>query len=197
MAFQITNHDTPEARLEPRQFKNQTYSIKPAKPFNVQVGLPSVVSAKASDATQLDVQLFNNKAQIKILTSRISMHLEAPVRKDLFKQIDELLDVEAWDDTDALINESSFATLLRFITSKSNIHRSALSVSLDGNIMASWLKEGLRLTIEFQPVDVIKLVVHRTTEQRGRESLAFAGSLRTIDDVLSALDAVEIYRGAA
>ena len=62
--------------------------------------------------------------------------------------------------------------------------------------MASWLKESLRLTIEFQPLDAIKLVVHRTTEQRGRESLAFAGSLRSIDDVLTALHAVEIYRGA-
>ena len=197
MAFQIANHDTPEARLEPRQLKNQTYSIKPAQPFKGQVGLPSVVNAKAGDVTQLDLQLFDNKAQIKILTSRVSMHLEAPVRKDLFKQIDELLDVEAWDDTDALINESSFATLLRFVASKANIHRPALSVSLDGNIMASWLNEGLRLTIEFQPVDAIKLVVHRTTEQRGRESLAFSGSLRTIDNVLAALDAVEIYRGAA
>lgn len=196
MAFQIASHETPEVRFEPKQLGNQTFSLKPAEPFKGQVGLPSVVSAKGRDAPHLDLRLFENKAQIKILTSRVSMHLEAPVRQDLFKQIDELLDVEAWDDTDSLINESSFATLLRFITSKVNIHRPSLSVSLDGNIMASWLKESLRLTIEFQPLDAIKLVVHRTTEQRGRESLAFAGSLRSIDDVLTALHAVEIYRGA-
>jgi hypothetical protein len=197
MAFQIAAHNSPGARLEPRQLKNQTYSINPAEPFKGLQGLPSRVTAKARNAASLDLRLFDNKAQIKVLTSSVSMHLEDPIRNDLFKQIDELLDLDAWDDTDAFIRESSFLTLLRFIAAKANIHRPALSVSPDGNIMASWLKENIRLTVEFQPVDSIKLVVHRTSEDRGRESLAFAGSLRTIDSVLAAFEAVEVYRGAA
>ncbi len=45
------------------------------------------------NSDDLNQQLFDNKSLLKILISRIAMHMKEETRRDFFKQIDELLDV--------------------------------------------------------------------------------------------------------
>src|SRR5690349_18683578 len=64
----------------------------------------------------LEANLFSNRAELKVLTSQVSMHLAEKQRIDLFRQIDELLDKENWTEDDRTINSKSYKTFLRFMT---------------------------------------------------------------------------------
>lgn len=158
---------------------------------------PSGVLTKGAVNSTLEERLFNNRATLKILTSQISMHLHRLQREDLFKQLDSLLDLEAWAEDSSLVWDTSFLTFLRFLTYKQQVLRPALTVSPNGNIMATWLGAGRRLTIEFQNRDMVRTVAHLKPENDEMESLAYVGPLRRLDAILEPFGAVGWYREAA
>lgn len=165
---------------------------------------PSLISRVLKNETPLKERLFDNRATLKVLTSRISMHLAEFTRQDLFKQLDELLDPETWDDDSSLIQEASFRTFLRFAVSKADIKRPSLSVSNNGFAMATWLRDRDRLSIEFLPADKIRLVASVATETADggegapmRDSLAYEGSMHRVDHILESVDAVRMYKNGA
>ena len=178
---------------------------------------PSAIRTLTSIHAPLPERLFDNRANIKVLTSRVSMHLEKLQRQDIFKQVDELLDLESWDDDSSLINADSFATLLGFLAVDSRITRPALTVSNEGNIVASWFSGAIpepdasedwkvsslptsnmtRVTIEFLKRDQVRLVSSVTNSQSEREGLVFEGSVRKIRKMLASLGIEDAYRNAS
>src|SRR3990172_8571411 len=100
---------------------------------------------------KLEEQLFANRSELKMLISRIAMHLTDATRKDIFKQIDELLDIDSFSDDDSLVIPRSFATFLKFFTIYPNIKRVALTVSPSGTVGGTWVVPAGKLHIEFMP----------------------------------------------
>lgn len=136
------------------------------------------------------IKIFNNKSELKILISEIAMHLTPERRKDLFKQIDELLDVDDWMEEDSLIDPHSFRSFLRFVIYAGDVKRPSLTVTNSGNLGASWLATNHRLTIEFMRHDLVRMVLHlRTDPEADSETCAFQGSLKRIDAILQPFEA--------
>ena len=198
MRIHISNpSQTVSNRLVSSANQPPTVSENQAKIFGSESLPPSNMRDLTPKPETLEEALFDNRATVKVLTSRVSMHLSRQTRDDLFRQIDELLDQSAWDDEDSLINEASFVTFLRFLISEPLLRRPALSVSLDGNVMVSWITSVGRLTIEFLQNDQVRLVAHHSPESASAESLAFEGSLKSIETILSPIKAVGLFREKA
>lgn len=102
----------------------------------------------------LEETLFNNRASLKIITSRYgASHIEPELRKNLFFQIDWLLKSEEWEENDNLPTEESFKTLIKFILNSSPVESPSLGLSDDGNLLAAWINGSNRLVLECLPYD--------------------------------------------
>src|SRR6266849_1830183 len=132
------------------QMPMQNWTIVATPLLQLNIGSPALHKAefttaqsiKASDAQvspkaspSLDVQLFDNAAELKIAFSQFVMHLEPQWRDIIFNQIDYLLDIREWQDDSALIKHSTFITFLRFITFSAANRLPSLGVSQSGNLL--------------------------------------------------------------
>jgi len=156
---------------------------------------PSSLRGNVIEATADERKLFDNRAELKIVTSQVSMHLSKDQRDDLFQQLDELLDIEAWGDDSSLISPQSYRTFLRFLIYWRGVRRPALTVSSAGNLMASWVQPGKRLTIEYMLNDIIRAVVYKAgVAPEVTETNAYLGPIKRLDAVLEPFEAVIWYR---
>lgn len=105
--------------------------------------------------------LFDALAEVKILTSQVAMHLDGEWRGRLFRQLDSLHDPAEWEQGDQPIHQSSFATFLKAMLSINPERRPGLGLSHAGHLLASWVTDQDRLTIEFLPTDRIRWVLSR------------------------------------
>lgn len=104
-------------------------------------------------------QLHDALGTAKILLSQISMHLDKAWRDKLFRQLDDLLDIDSWDEADKVLDNGSFATFLRMILYHRPDRRPALGISHRGHLLADWTVDGESLTIEFLPKDEVRWVL--------------------------------------
>jgi hypothetical protein len=131
----------------------------PASPTLAAVKPTPMGSLRASDAVtlppppSLDVQLFDNGAQLKLFFSQIAMHLTTEWRTTIFEQLDFLLNSEDWQEDSALIEVSTFITFLRFLIFAVPNRLPSLGISPNGNVLAAWLKGDERITVQFLPDD--------------------------------------------
>ncbi len=106
-------------------------------------------------------RLFDARADVKILFSRVSMHFSGALREKLFHQIDILHDLDDWEEGDDPIQLQSFNTFLRwyYLNKPSKLPNFGLSGS--GHFIASWLANDNRnrLIFEFLSNDRIKWFV--------------------------------------
>ena len=121
-------------------------------------------------------QLFDALAQVKILTSQVAMHIDTEWRNKLFRQLDSLHDIEEWEAGDEPIRRESFSTFLRTILSLDPKRRPGLGLSQSGHLVAAWVKNDDRLTIEFLPGDRVRWVLSQRIE--GDLPERFAGETR-------------------
>ena len=117
-------------------------------------------------------RLFDALAEVKILTSRVAMHLDAEWRKKLFHQLDSLHDPAEWDNDDQPIQQASFATFLKAMLDVNPERRPGIGLSSAGHLIAAWTMDRDRLTIEFLPDDRVRWVLSQ--RYRG-ETEHFAG----------------------
>ena len=105
----------------------------------------------------LEEKLWDNCASLKIITSRYgASHIDPVIRRDLFFQIDWLLNSEEWEEGDDLANAESFKTLIKFILNSNPFKAPYLGLSDSGNLLASWINESNELELECLPNDCIK-----------------------------------------
>jgi hypothetical protein len=148
-----------------------------------------------STAHRIDDDLFANRAALKMLTSQVAMHLSDLQRSDLFKQIDELLNVDDWTDTDQPILVNSFRTFLRFLIYYRSVRRPSLTVTTDGNIAASWFTKQNRLSMEFLDEDICRIVMSRPLdEDKGTETAAYQGPVGRIGAIVGGFGETEWYQ---
>ncbi len=116
---------------------------------------------QVSREASLEERLYDALASFKVHTASVAMHLERDWRQSLFKQLDGLLELENWEDSDLPPTLSSFATLLRMIFVLNPARRPGLSATSDGYLIASWTVDDYRLSIECQPNDRVRWLVSR------------------------------------
>jgi hypothetical protein len=118
--------------------------------------LPSVPSSKT-----IEEKLFDATASVKILASKVAMHLDRDRRNKLFSQIDSLHDIEEWDEEDRPIIDSSFETFLKAILLISPQRHPGLGLSHEGNLIATWGNTQDRLITEYLPKGFVRFVLSR------------------------------------
>jgi hypothetical protein len=133
---------------------------------------------------QLSDQLYNSRASFKIAASMYAMHLDRGWRDILFKQVDQLMDPEEWDERDAPVSPESSLTFLRLLLFVKPGRRPSLGATDDGNLVAAWVAEKNRLTLICQPDDHIRWVLS-TTSEGVAETAAGSTTTSRIPDVLT------------
>ena len=142
---------------------------------------PNSEIAEQASAPNGELTVFNNLAQLKVMVSRIAMHFSDSQRAKIFSNLDRLLDLDSWSDDDSLISDSSFRTFLRFMIYYGNVRDPSLTVSVGGNVAASWFIGENRFTVEFFPYDKVRCVSYERLGAGGEpELLTFVGRLEGI-----------------
>jgi len=124
------------------------------------------------DTKSLDEYLFDARANVKIIASKVSMHIKSELREKLFRQIDLLHDVDEWAPDDIPINPLSFECFLAGFMQINPERGPGLGLSHTGNTIASWTPDGDRLIIEFLPNHYVSWVLTRFI---GNEQERFSG----------------------
>lgn len=146
------------------------------------------ISPRASDAKvrrrstpSLDVQLFDNAAELKIALSQIVMHLAPEWRTIIFRQIDTLLDLNSWEDDSEFIEKSTFTTFLRFIIFAKSTRIPSLGVDITGHLLAAWNNGNQRVIVEFFKEDqAAATFVKQGVHSGERETLAWSGHVEDL-----------------
>jgi hypothetical protein len=121
--------------------------------------------------------LFDACANVKIITSQVSMHLRPGWREKLFHQLDQMHNSDDWDLEDEPVKQDSFRTFIKWIVQINPERGPGLGLTTSGNIIAAWVNDGGRLTVEFLPNDQARWVVLKFFENQperasGQTSLA-------------------------
>jgi hypothetical protein len=132
----------------------------------------------------IEDKLRNANALCKTKTASIAMHVSKEWLFLFYRQLDNLMDPENWEDDDTPITDESFATLLRMLLYVKPKKRPGLGATSTGNIIATWTRDKERLTIECLPSDKVRWVLSVYINNE-RESAAGVTSLKRLLDVLS------------
>ena len=110
---------------------------------------------------------------LKAATAEAAVQLDSVWRSGLFRQLDELLDDETWDAADTLPTLASYRTFLRVIAALGHPSRPSLGCGDNGDIIASWVRDGDQLTIECHDGGQLKWALARVVS---RETQVAAGT---------------------
>lgn len=153
---------------------------------NATVGVLAVPEGRGAVET-LEKRMFDTRMALKIKASPVAMHLGREWLNKLFAQIDALLDPDEWDPADSVPSTESFATFLRMVVFLSPRRRPSLGATSDGNIVAVWVNDAGRLTIECRDSDVVRwgLFINRDGSS---DSAVGTTSISRLPEVLSPYD---------
>lgn len=105
----------------------------------------------AAANASLEERLFDARAAAKQMIASIAMHIDAPRRARLFKQLDSMHALDDWDEGDDPLDADSFASFLRSLFHLSPTKYPSLGLTHDGHLLAAWTKGDDQLVIEFMP----------------------------------------------
>lgn len=142
------------------------------------------------DTGGLEATLFKNRADLKLITSRVAMHLTNDQRNGIFLAIDQLLDVAEWEDESSQITDFVFRSFLRFVIFARLRRIPNLGVSPDGILLAGWHAGGKSVYAEFFPEDQCMALI-KVQSVRGPESVAWRGHVARLREVISNNGALE------
>lgn len=156
-------------------------------------GIATTTSSNETHKPSTDELLFDARADVKILTSKVSMHLPSEFRRNLFNQVDLIHDPEDWDPDDAPANKGSFASFLRWYLISLPDRGPGLGLSSAGNIIAAWVSNKNKLILEFLPSDKVKWIVTRFV---GGESERASGqtSIQRLFEVLQPYNPKDFFQ---
>lgn len=137
-------------------------------------------------ADTLEGQLYEAKACCKIKISSIAMYLSDDRRSRFFRQLDNLMDIENWEEDDKPVTEASFTTLLRLLLFIKPKRNPSLGATNDGNILAAWVINNKdRLTIECLAGDKVRWILCGYFEENFERVAGEATLITRLPEVLS------------
>lgn len=136
--------------------------------------------------------LFDDSAALKMITAQYGVsHLSPVIKKQLFNQIDWLLDSEIWEVEDSRIDQSSFKTLIKFVLNAHPLQAPSLSISHEGCVIANWITgESNKLRLECLKDGHIKWFIACIIDEKVEYATGEAPSLQRL------LDAIDPYKAA-
>jgi hypothetical protein len=114
---------------------------------------------RVAKSETIEGRLAEKLASLKRIAASVGMYLDPDWRTRLFSKLDQLLDVEEWDEDFAMPSEASFSTFLRLVIYLHPTKRPGLGLSAKGHILASWTREQDRIVIECLPDDEVRWVL--------------------------------------
>ena len=138
----------------------------------------------------LEASLFRNRADLKILASRVAMHLGNEERRTLFLAIDRLLDHAEWEDESCQIDERAYRSYLRFMIFAHPRRFPNLGVGPDGTLLVGWRQDEKSVHAEFFPEDQCMTLV-KCISARGPETIAWRGHVARLRSVIENNGAAE------
>lgn len=114
---------------------------------------PTFLGRPREGPKSIEEKLYDRLAAFKIKTALVAMHLDHDWRSRLFRQLDNLLAPDAWEEDDPPPSLASFTTFLRMLVLLRPGRRPGLGATADGNLIAAWTVGEDRLTIECLPDD--------------------------------------------
>jgi len=129
---------------------------------DMRVWRPSAFVGDSETSTEAanEVAVFEARLRAKLLVANVAMHIKTEWRESLFRQLDDILDVNEWDVDDAFPTAGSMRTFLRMIIYLKFKKCPGLGIS-GGNVVAAWTREDHRLTIESLSEDRTQWVYSR------------------------------------
>ena len=145
------------------------------------------IQGEKIDQTKVEEALFDVCANVKIITSQVSMHLQEGWREKLFHQIDLIHDPEGWDEEDSFINIDSFKVFLSWITQIKFTRGPGIGLSPEGYLVAAWTNGNDKLTLEFLPNRKINWITTIYIDDDPERSTGFT-TVSRLNSVLSPYD---------
>jgi len=145
------------------------------------------LSTFSSDEKSIREKLFDAKAIAKIKIAEVSMHLDTKWREKIFRQLDLMHDDADWESDDVPIQILSIVTFLRSLGVIDYKKYPSLGMSNSGYLLAAWLYNENRLTLEFLPIDKVRWVLSVKSED-SYESAAGETQLPVLMSRLSPYD---------
>lgn len=132
----------------------------------------------------IEERLFDAKADAKIFTSQVAMRIEDFWRRQLYRQLDSVLDAEEWIEGDEPLAIGSYQTFLRLMFVIRPRVRPGLGLTSEGYLIASWQAGEARLTIYCFANDTLRYVLSHIVDGR-RETHAGDSSIERLTGVIS------------
>ena len=142
-----------------------------------------IIHERVSQDGEIERRLFDSLSEIKIFLSQVSMHLDNAMRNKIFDQLDKICNVEEWDIADDPIEISSFRTFIRMIFLINPTRYPGLALANKGNLLAYWVNEDSRLSIECLERDSVKIVLSKRLDN----DIDRAAIITTIGNVMNRL----------
>ncbi len=151
----LTSFATPLQGTKPAWPPNTTALGPQAKAM--QLGIEGEDTTTANTALNA---LEHAAFDLKWFFSQFSMHLDGKWRASLFKQLDQVLDPDSWEEGDVLPDKQGWGTLLRLLIHYRFKERPGLGFN-DSFPLVVWTKEDVRITLECRPGDKVHWVASR------------------------------------
>lgn len=129
--------------------------------------------------------------------SGLSMHFDAETRLGLTRRLKNLLSEENWDESDTILAETSFLTLLRCMLLLEIKRIPSLGTNGRGALSATWLKGRSRITLECGAKDNVSYVLSKEVAGGKIERAAGHTEVGRLPKVLEAYDPVEWFDNGA
>jgi len=139
------------------------------------------VSSKSIKDRPLGEALFDACAEVKVITSSVSMHLSNESRQKLFNQIDMMHEIDGWDPEDNPVDGPSYSTFLKWLLVVAPKKGPGLGLSHSGNVVAAWMHNKDRLIVEFLPKDKSKWSITRHCDGEVERGFGEANILRLLE----------------
>jgi hypothetical protein len=152
-AFSAQNQDLLK-RLEGLKLKPA--SLGPGVQVINMGGVPFNVSIPAQADVALEERLYDVRAFAKIKTRAVASHLDSNWQRRLFEQLDDLHDVDSWEDVDIPMHKESYSTFLTAMLSIRPTVVPGLGLTHDGNLLGTWGRKGDSLTMEFKAGGLVR-----------------------------------------
>ena len=144
----------PSASLRPSSIPTDSVKWKSDEPRQ-----PTLVATLPQSDEE---RAFDHLVGFKVKTANVAMHLDDDWRAGFFRQLDNMLDAEAWDFGDSFPSLESFNTFLRLIIHNKVKRRPGLGATTDGKLIAAWTNGSDRLTVECLADDTVRWVATKT-----------------------------------
>lgn len=144
----------------------------------------SSLLATPNSQMSIEDRLFYAKADAKIFTSRVAMRIQDTWKKQLYRQLDSVLDADEWMEGDEPLAIGSYQTFLRLMFVLRPVIRPGIGLTSEGHLMATWQADNARLTIYCFADDALRYVLSHAVDGK-RETHAGDASIERLLAVIS------------